>query len=299
MGKPWPFRSVPAGRHRLPQAQAGAEALATLRDEVAAELVERLAPVRIQPANILELGGDERLLGRLTRQYPRARITAVTESGGSPGRSLGARLRRRTTRRVVAPFTRLPVGDASVALVVSNLALLSTSDQPALFTECRRVLRPDGAMMFSLLGPDSLGGLRAAWAEIDSHAQLPVFVDMHDVGDAMFHAGLRDPVMDVERASRPVPDIVTLLQLLKAARAGPAPRPSRPGLMTPSALERLAQAYPEHDDSGRPVVTWEVVFGHAWGATTPHAGRGDAKEFHVPVGAIGRRSVQRGTSGLS
>jgi malonyl-CoA O-methyltransferase len=61
------------------------------------------------------------------------------------------------------------------------------------------VLKPGGMLLFSTFGPDTLRELRAAWAEVDQHSHVSRFLDMHDVGDAMLAAGLRDPVLDVDR----------------------------------------------------------------------------------------------------
>lgn len=294
---PWPFPGV---LRRTPaRGQAGADVLAQWRDELADELLERLAPVRIAPQQILDIGSADGGVARgLSRQYPRARVTSL-----APARVAGARARawpwRRGPAAVAGEPARLPLGDASVDLIVSNLAFVWEGRLEALFRELRRVLRPEGAIMFTMLGPDSLGELRSAWSELDPHAHVHSLPDMHDIGDAMLAAGLRDPVMDVDRERRPVADLATLLRLLKQARPGAAPAPARPGLTAPTTLERLAAAYPVQDGEGRPLVSWEVVFGHAWGASTPRSGHGDAREFHVPIGAIGRRSGSTSGAGLS
>src|SRR6266404_6063312 len=62
----------------------------------------------------------------------------------------------------------------------------------------RGVLAPGGLLMFSTFGPDTLKELRAAYAGADRYTHVNRFVDMHDLGDMLVHAGFAAPVMDME-----------------------------------------------------------------------------------------------------
>ena len=92
--------------------------------------------------------------------------------------------------RVCADAARLPLPDGSVDLILSNF-MLAWTDPELVFAEFRRVLAPRGLLTFTSLGPDTLRELRAAWAQVDSHRRVHPFLDMHDIGDALVHAGLR------------------------------------------------------------------------------------------------------------
>jgi len=58
-----------------------------------------------------------------------------------PGHDLPARI-------VLAPAEMLPFEDASFDTVVSTLVLCTVSDQPRALSEIRRVLKPDGRLLF-------------------------------------------------------------------------------------------------------------------------------------------------------
>ena len=71
--------------------------------------------------------------------------------------------------------------------------------------EWQRVLRVNGLLMFSTLGPDTLRELRAAYADAEAAlgiapagARVIDFVDMHDLGDMLVESGFEIPVMDQE-----------------------------------------------------------------------------------------------------
>ncbi len=205
----------------------------------------------------------------------------------------GARLRRRPLA-ICADMGRLPLADASVDVVFSSLAFQWARDPVALFGEVRRVLRPDGAFMFASFGPDTLVELRAAWAEIDDRVHVSRFPDMHDIGDAMLGAGLVDPVMDVDRQQRTYDDLPTLMRSIKAIGAQNAARGRPRGLTGPGVLRRLERVYAARTGDGRPLASWELVYGHAWGAQIPRPGSGTAQEFHIPLESIGRARANRG-----
>jgi ubiquinone/menaquinone biosynthesis C-methylase UbiE len=71
-----------------------------------------------------------------------------------PDPSMGARLRRRVERSgrdatvVAAPAEALPFPDATFDAVVSTLVLCTVDDPGATLREVRRVLRPDGRLLF-------------------------------------------------------------------------------------------------------------------------------------------------------
>ena len=67
----------------------------------------------------------------------------------------------------------------------------------AAVAEWHRVIRPEGLLMFSAFGVDTLKEVRPR--EAARRATGPTYQDMHDWGDALSAAGFADPVMDVER----------------------------------------------------------------------------------------------------
>lgn len=284
--------NAPAGsalRAAFEDAPAGYMGSDDLQRGIADELLERLAGVKIEPRAVVDLGcGSGHAARALQKMYRRADVIGVDPARG-PARRIGGGWRPgRRPHAVRAEAARLPLPDASVDLLYSNLLFRWMHEPRALFTELRRVLRPDGVLMFSTLGPDTLWELREARAALDERAQVVELSDMHDIGDELLAAGFRDPVMDVDRLRRGYADVRALLRATRAIGA-PATAAGGPrGLAGRAALERLRAAWPACDDDGSLLASWEVVFGHAWGAHTPRAGTGDAREYHVPIESIGR-----------
>jgi malonyl-CoA O-methyltransferase len=196
----------------------------------------------------------------------------------------------RRFRRVCGQAAALPLRDASIDLVFSNLMLQWCDDPAAVFRECRRVLRPGGLLTFTTFGPDTLVELRRAWATADGHAHVNRFTDMHDIGDALVRSGLAEPVMDVDRYTLTYDSVRDLMRDLKAIGAHNANAGRPRGLTGKGALDRMTAAYETYRRDARLPATYEVVFGQAWCPVgTPHRKRPPG-EVLVPVGKIGRRS---------
>ena len=136
----------------------------------------------------------------------------------------------------------------------------------AALRELHRVLRVDGLLMFSTLGPDTLAELRAAAGAGRVHE----FADMHDLGDLLTQVGFAEPVMDMERITLVYADGAALLADLRAsgqtcALAAPAGAPRR-GLAGRGLRAALDARLAAQRKDGKLAVTYEVVYGHAWKA---------------------------------
>jgi malonyl-CoA O-methyltransferase len=280
-----------AVRRAFERASAGYDAHAALAERVRAELLARLELLAFEPALVLDLGAGTGHAARALRERWRgARILALDLA---PGMLREARRRgswRRRFDRVCADGARLPLRDASVDLVFSNLMLPWAVDLDAQLAELRRVLAPRGYVTFSTFGPDTLRELRAAFREVDALEHVHPFFDLHDIGDALVRAGFADPVMDVDRHTLTYATPAALLAELRGAGARNALAARPRGLAGRARLARFSAAYERfrsHD--GRLPLSCEVVYGQAWcpGATPPlRARRG---EVVVPFGSIRRR----------
>jgi malonyl-CoA O-methyltransferase len=284
----------PGVRAAFDRASARYEAAAVLQARVADELLNRLELFKFTPGVVLDLGaGTGRMTSELKRRYRRALIVALDLA---PGMLREARKHQQLFRRferVCGDAMRLPFADASVDVVVSSLMLQWCDPPDPAFAEIRRVLKPDGLVAFSTLGPDTLRELRTAWAEADgtsnTYNHVNHFTDMHDVGDALVRAGLSEPVLDVDRLQLTYPDALALMRDLKAIGAHNVTAGRPRVLLGRERLRRMQDAYETFRRDGRLPATYEVVYGVAWGAAGRPASAMVGGEAHIAPGAIRRR----------
>jgi len=267
------------------------ESAAALQARVSAELLERLEAFRFAPRVVLDLGaGTGRVTRELKRRYPRARVIALDIA---PGMLREARRHLRPWRRfarVCGDALRLPLRDGSVDLVFSNLMLQWCEPLSQVFAEVRRVLRAEGFFAFSTFGPDTLHELREAWAQADGYTHVNRFTDVHDVGDALLHAGLMEPVLDVDRLVLRYEDARTLMHDLKSIGARNATA-GRPRALTGRArLRRVEDSYEKLRQDGVLPATYEVIYGASWGASGRFSTPVSADEVRIAPGSIRRRA---------
>ncbi len=251
-------------RRSFDRAAATYDAAAVVQNEVREALLARLDLTALAPRVVLDAGAGTGHASRaLKRRYPGARVVAIDFALGMLRAAAGQRTWLRPFARVCADAARLPLPDGSVDLILSNF-MLAWTDPDLIFAECRRVLAPRGLLTFTSLGPDTLRELRAAWAHVDSHSRVHSFLDMHEIGDALVHAGLAAPVLDVERYTVSYTDVHGLAGDLKSVGAHNTAANRLKGLTSPRKFAAMQAAYDRYRQEGRLPATYEVVFGQAW-----------------------------------
>lgn len=246
-----------------------------LQREVQAALLERLDFYTQAPQRVIDVGaGTGRGSALLKQRYAKAEVIAVDLALPMLRAAKQHASWLKPFQRVCAEATALPLPDHSVDVLHSNLCFQWIDDLPVLFGECVRVLKPGGLLAFSTFGPDTLKELRAAWAEADQQPHVSRFLDMHDVGDAMLTAGLRDPVLDVFHYTLTYSEPRKLLEELQGLGATNADHARVRGLTGKTRYQRMLAAYEAMRVDGRIPASWEVVTAHAWGPPQGQARRG-------------------------
>ena len=269
MAEPVPLEKR-AIRRSFDRAARGYDASAFLQREVGARLLEHLDPIRIDPARIVDLGcGTGASFEPLARRYPGAQLFGLDIA---PAMLLQAGRRAPWWRRalgtkpvplVCGDAERLPFAAASTELLFSNLALQWCLPDPV-FREAARVLAPGGLFLFSTFGPDTLRELREAFRATDGGGHVHTFIDMHDLGDALIHAGFSDPVMEMDVITLEYESVEAVARDLQSIGARNA-LPGRPrGLAGRGRWKRMAEHYERVRRNGVLPATYEVIYGHAW-----------------------------------
>jgi malonyl-CoA O-methyltransferase len=257
-------------RRAFGRAARSYDAAAALQREVGDRMLERLPLFRIEPQRVLDAGsGTGYAVPGLARRYPAA---TVIELDLAPemlfaARAKASRWRIWEGRRrafVCGDIERLPLQPSCVDLVWSNLALQWATDLPRALDEFFRVLSPDGVVLFSAFGPDTLKELRAAFDAVDRSVHVNRFVDMHDIGDTLIGCGFSDPVMDMESFTLSYRNLTDLMRDLKALGAHNVNHGRPRGLSGRGLFTGVAAEYERVRNAGGLPATFEVVYGVAW-----------------------------------
>jgi malonyl-CoA O-methyltransferase len=163
---------------------------------------------------------------------------------------------------------KLPA-DLSQDMVWSNMQLHMEAAPKRVIEAWHAALKTDGFVMFSLLGPDTLIELRAAYQRRGWTAPLHTLTDMHDWGDRLVQHGFAEPVMDMERLTltfgtpeRALQELRELGRNLNPARVNKSDAPQ--GLMGKAwRIELLAALEECRNSDDQIALTFELIYGHA------------------------------------
>ena len=253
------------------------DAAAILQKQVREEMLNRLDLVKLTPHTILDAGcGTGAASHALQKRFVKSQVISLDFALpmlqktriGSDTTGLMHQIKNMLSgvkhNLVCADIESLPLASKSVDLVWSNLAIQWCNDLDAALLEFYRVLQPEGLLMFSTFGPDTLKELRVATGRQDGMTSVSRFIDMHDIGDALVRAGFSAPVLDVERFTLTYDDVKSVMRDLKSIGAHNATDGRARGLLGRGFLQKLESNYEQYRTDGKLPATFEVVYGHAW-----------------------------------
>jgi malonyl-CoA O-methyltransferase len=280
------------------------DAAAQLQHVVEARLLESLdylddpALQRAPPQRVLDLGcGTGRASAAMQKRWPKAQVVSLDLA--LPMLQQARDASKRAVGWLTSPFARkpmqvcadaraLPLAESSVDVLFSNLCLQWVEDLDAVFAGFRRVLKPDGLLLISSFGPETLWELREAFAQADSAPHVSPFADIAAFGDALVRAGFRQPVLDRELDTTRYHDLPALMRELRAIGATNALASRRHTLTGRARFTAAARAYETmRGADGLLPASWETISAMAW---APEAGtplrEGDIDVASIPLSRI-------------
>mgnify|MGYP000992431723 CR=1 FL=1 len=243
-------------RQRKRRAARGFREAAFLHRRVVADLADRLEAIPRPFPRALALGGGGLFSDELaSRPELAARIGSVIEADLASG--------------IEVDPERLPFAEASFDLVVSPLLLHTVNDLPGALIQIRRALKPDGLMLASLFGGETLNELRLSLIEAESELtggagpRVAPFADLQDVAALLQRAGFALPAADRDVVTVRYAEPMRLLADLRAMGETAALAERNPRGLSRRILARAFEIYRAHfrDPDGHLVELATPPFG--------------------------------------
>jgi SAM-dependent methyltransferase len=195
---------------------------------VSEDMLSRLDFVKIQPKIVADLSATQTV--HLKKRYPQSAIIKALE-------------------------------DQAVDMIFSNLSLSWCADLTKKFQEWRYSLRPEGLLILTMLGLDTL-------QECRDLKLIPALHDMHNIGDLLTQAGWSDPVLDVERVEVKYQDSQKLLKDLQLS-----------GMIAQEQVDLQVES-----------VTYEIIHALAWNPDLSNTYSADETgEVRIPLSHLRRK----------
>lgn len=224
----------------------------SLPDNIAQQILDRLAFIKIHPKVLLFSGLiPPWLIKKISSLYREASALHLSSAHSSP-------------QTIPSSKNDSSVKSISLASEATDIIFanhFAPEDWPELFKAWQHWLKIDGLLMFATLGVDTLKELR----QFD--LSLPVFPDMHDLGDLLSSLSFKGIVMDMETITISFKHFKKLLK-------------TQPGFLNFSAelLEKISTLNLSRNFS----LSFEIIYGHAWkGKTSQYYA--SAEEVLIPI----------------
>lgn len=237
------------------------DTVALVQQEIGRRLLSRLEYMRISPQCILDMGaGTGTLTQALKTRFPESTVVGLDFALG-----MAQKIQQKTgLLSVCADMHRLPFASNTFDLIVSNCTLQWSPDPKQFFTACHHALKPNGTLLLTTFGPDTLKELRVAFQAVSLTPHVHDFMDMHLLGDCCLKLGFLDPVLDREDITVFYQKLTTLLKDLKRLGAtNQHPNRAR-GLMGKGTWQRMLDNYSTRcQTTDKFPATYEVLYCHA------------------------------------
>ena len=252
-------------------------------ETIGQRLIRRFEAIKFQPKTILNVGlSDLKTPQGLKKHFPHAHII---QSDLSAHRLASSPLRSLCCHH----FSKYPFASQSFDLIVSHLSLHHINALSTTMDEWFRLLKPEGMLMFSSYGPDTLKEVRRAWSKVDEHLHVQTFWDMHDLGDLMRFQGFESPVTDSQRLTVEYPNLEVLWNDLKQQGNRNALKYRTPTLTGKNRWQQMTDHIKANPQQTIP-ISYEIVYGHGWKPSLEKqlAKKNNNAEYRVSIDQIKR-----------
>ncbi len=282
-------------KHSFNNAALNYDANAVLQQEIGARLLERLEFFAINPQTILDLGmGTGFVTKQLAYAYPKADIIGLDFAESML--KVAQHKRNNDTPNyhlICGDINLLPIADNSVDLIFSNFSFQWCENISELFAQCRRVLKNDGLLIFTIPGPHTLYELRSVLNDVDpDYEHVNNFIDMHNIGDILVQNKFAHPVMDNDEFTLTYSSVIKLIKDIKSIGANVKLTDNyRTSLFGKEKFQQLYHVYNKFKlaDNTYP-LTFEVIYGHAFKLAKPvkvkHPEISGIEETMIPLDKI-------------
>jgi len=160
---------------------------------------------------------------------------------------------------VCADAEFLPFADHTINHIVSNLALQWCENLTAVFSDFKRVLQPQGQLLFSTFGEKTLQELKAAWAKVDDCSHVNHFYHADEIGFFLQQTGFQAIEIETKIYLSQYESVMALMHELKALGAHHVIKGGRKTITGKTKMQAMINEYETGHENGLIPATFEII----------------------------------------
>lgn len=164
-------------------------------------------------------------------------------------------------KSICADADFIPLKNNSVDVVFSNLTLQWMPNLKNTFKEIFRILKHNGAFIFSSLGENTLSELRRCWNQIDTYTHVNSFLTDEKIAECLNYSGFSIEKKQLENIIQNYESIFSLMTNLKKTGAHNVNFNAPKGLSGRNKFQQLKVCYEQYRNPKKLLsATYELIY---------------------------------------
>ena len=186
----------------------------------------------------------------------------------------------------------LPFQDNSIDLIFANLSFQWSFDLKQTISECHRILKPNGLLIFTTLGTSTLWELRTSWHKVNpNYHHTNKFLDMHNLGDGLMKSEFSSPILETKNITLTYSKMIDIFHDLKNIGANTIVdnNQRKKSLLGKTEFQNIQQEYEKYKVNNKFPASYEIIYAHTWklpAKDKPKSKYPEVSETLVPVDVL-------------
>jgi len=160
---------------------------------------------------------------------------------------------------ICADAESLPLQANSIDTIFSNVALQWCQNLGGVFEDIKRILKPEGRLVFSTFGAKTLQELKTAWSTVDDYSHVNEFYNAAEIEAFLKVAGYQDIQISEKNYTQKYDSVLALMRELKGIGAHNVTAGRNHAMTGKSKMQAMIKSYEPLRVENLIPATFEII----------------------------------------